>query len=318
MAEPSRGMGRGLAALLTPSTTSGGAGDRELRQLPVELIGPNPRQPRKELRRGRRCSRWPARSGTAACSSPCWCARRAGGTYELIAGERRWRAAQLAGLDTIPALVRAHDDAESLELALIENMAREDLNPVEEARACALLVEELGLTREEIGRRVGRSRVAVSNLLRLLDLPDEALDLLAQGDLTEGHGRAILMAAGPRRAPPARPRRASPRAGTSAAPRPRPARPPSADPVRRVRARRTGVHPDQEAAASQLGEAFGRALGADVKVTPRGTGYRVAMTFDSLEEALELAGRLGAVEPRLTPLSSPAAGRLAQSVRALL
>jgi ParB family chromosome partitioning protein len=119
-----------------------------------------------------------------------------GGTYELIAGERRWRAAQLAGFDTIPALVRPHDDAASLELALIENMAREDLSPVEEARACALLVEELGLTREELGRRIGRSRVAVSNLLRLLDLPDEALDLLAAGELTEGHGRALLIAQG--------------------------------------------------------------------------------------------------------------------------
>ena len=117
-----------------------------------------------------------------------------GGTYQLIAGRRRWRAARLAGLDAIPALVRVHDDADSLELALIENMAREDLNPVEEARACALLVEELGLARQEIGRRVGRSRVAVSNLLRLLDLPDEALEMLARGDLTEGHGRAILMA----------------------------------------------------------------------------------------------------------------------------
>ena len=117
-----------------------------------------------------------------------------GGTYELIAGERRWRAAQLADFETVPALVRAHDDAESLELALIENMAREDLNPIEEARACALLVEELGLTREDVGRRVGRSRVAVSNLLRLLDLPDEVLELLAAGHLTEGHGRALLTA----------------------------------------------------------------------------------------------------------------------------
>ena len=176
-------------------------------------------------------------------------------------------------------------------------MAREDLNPIEEARACALLVEELGLTREEIGRRVGRSRVAVSNLLRLLDLPDEALELLARGELTEGHGRAILMAQRPRRAPPAGPRRATPRAGTSAAPRPRRAPPRGADPAGPVRARRTGAHPDQEAAASRLGEAFGRALGADVKVTARGTGYKVAMTFDSLDEALELAGRLGAVEP---------------------
>ena len=217
------------------------------------------------------------------------------GAYELIAGERRWRAATLAGLDTIPALVRVHDDAESLELALIENMAREDLNPIEEARACALLVEELGLTREEIGRRVGRSRVAVSNLLRLLDLPDEALDMLARGDLTEGHGRAILMAQGHderrRLAREAlaegwnvRRTEAEARAATGA------------DPAGPVQVRRT-VHPDQEAAASRLGEAFGRALGADVKVTARGTGYKVAMTFDSLDEALELAGRLGAVEP---------------------
>ena len=86
---------------------------------------------------------------------------RPGGRYELIAGERRWRAAQLAELPTVPALVRAADDGEALELALIENMAREDLNPIEEARACAALVEELGLTREDVGRRVGRGRVAV-------------------------------------------------------------------------------------------------------------------------------------------------------------
>ncbi len=91
-------------------------------------------------------------------------------------------------------MVRRHDDAASLEVALIENMAREDLNPVEEARACAALVEELGLTREDVGLRVGRSRVAVSNLIRLLDLPDEALELIERGDLTEGHGRALLLA----------------------------------------------------------------------------------------------------------------------------
>ena len=115
-----------------------------------------------------------------------------GGRYELVAGERRWRAAKLAELESIPAIVRQHDDAASLEVALIENMAREDLNPVEEARACAALVEELGLTREEVGLRVGRSRVAVSNLIRLLELPDEALALLERGELSEGHGRALL------------------------------------------------------------------------------------------------------------------------------
>ena len=193
MAEPSRGMGRGLAALLTPSTTTGGAGDRDLRQLPVELITPNPRQPRRDFDEEALLA-LAGSLGDRGVLQPVLVRPSTGGSYELIAGERRWRAAQLAGLPTIPALVRVHDDAESLELALIENMAREDLNPVEEARACALLVEELGLTREEIGRRVGRSRVAVSNLLRLLDLPDEALEMLARGDLTEGHGRAILMA----------------------------------------------------------------------------------------------------------------------------
>ena len=294
MAEPSRGMGRGLAALLTPSTTTGGAGDRDLRQLPIELIRPNPRQPRKEIDEESLLA-LAGSLGERGLLQPVLVRPSVDGAYELIAGERRWRAATLAGLDTIPALVRVHDDAESLELALIENMAREDLNPIEEARACALLVEELGLTREEIGRRVGRSRVAVSNLLRLLDLPDEALDMLARGDLTEGHGRAILMAQGHderrRLAREAlaegwnvRRTEAEARAATGA------------DPAGPVQVRRT-VHPDQEAAASRLGEAFGRALGADVKVTARGTGYKVAMTFDSLDEALELAGRLGAVEP---------------------
>jgi ParB family transcriptional regulator, chromosome partitioning protein len=295
VAEPSRGMGRGLAALLTPSTTSGGAGDRDLRQLPVQLIGPNPRQPRKEFDEESLLA-LAGSLGDRGVLQPVLVRPAAGGAYELIAGERRWRAAQLAGLETIPALVRDHDDAESLELALIENMAREDLNPIEEARACALLVEELGLTREEIGRRVGRSRVAVSNLLRLLDLPDEALDLLARGELTEGHGRAILMAQGhdERR----RLARAAVAEGWNVRRTEAEARAASsADPTGAIKARRTDVHPDQEAAASRLGEAFGRALGADVKVTARGTGYKVAMTFDSLEEALELAGRLGAVEP---------------------
>jgi ParB family chromosome partitioning protein len=114
------------------------------------------------------------------------------GSYELIAGERRWRAAQLAGLQTIPGLVCPYDDALALETALIENMAREDLNPVEEARACAMLVKELGLTIEQVGRRVGRSRVAVSNLIRLLGLSEEILELMERGELSEGHGRALL------------------------------------------------------------------------------------------------------------------------------
>src|SRR3954453_7548327 len=288
-------MGRGLAALLTPST-SGGPSDRDLRQLPVDLITPNPRQPRREFDEAALL----ALAGSLedrGLLQPVLVRPATGGTYELIAGERRWRAARLAGLETIPALVRAHEDADSLELALIENMAREDLNPVEEARACALLVEELGLTREEIGRRVGRSRVAVSNLLRLLDLPDEALEMLAAGDLTEGHGRAILMAGNhdDRR----RLARAALAEGWNVRRTEAEARALSegARDDGPVRAARSTLHPDQEAAASRLGEAFARALGADVKVTPRGTGYKVALTFDSLDEALELASRIGTAEP---------------------
>ncbi len=187
-----RGMGRGLAAILTP-TEPGDARTSELRELPVELVRPNPHQPRKQFDESALVALADSLQERGLLQ-PVLVRPIPGGTYELIAGERRWRAAQLAGLESVPALVRPQDDAQSLELALIENMAREDLTPVEEARACALLVDELGLTREEIGRRVGRSRVAVSNLMRLLDLPEEVLDLLSAGHLTEGHGRALLMA----------------------------------------------------------------------------------------------------------------------------
>src|SRR5687768_17595311 len=175
-------MGRGLAAILSSSAPEGTA-DVEYRTVPVDLIAPNPNQPRKHFEED-------ALVGLSASVrergllQPVLVRPVPGGTYELIAGERRWRAAQLAGLEAIPAIVRPHEDAASLELALIENMAREDLNPVEEARAVAALVEELGLSKEEAGRRLGRSRVAIPNLLRLLDLPDEALELIESGQLT--------------------------------------------------------------------------------------------------------------------------------------
>src|ERR1700742_3533073 len=190
VAERQKGMGRGLAAILSAVPRDE---PEELRELPVELISPNPNQPRQSFDEDTLLAL--AESIRArGVLQPVLVRPLAGGRYELIAGERRWRAAQLAGLEEIPAVVQSYEDRESLEIALIENMAREDLNPLEEARACALLVDELGLTREDVGRRVGRSRVAVSNLMRLLDLPDEVLELLSAGTLTEGHGRALLMA----------------------------------------------------------------------------------------------------------------------------
>jgi ParB family chromosome partitioning protein len=282
-----RGMGRGLAAILSVSEAGEHDGP-ELRELHVELVAPNPDQPRK---------RFDDEALQALADSvkergvlqPVLVRPRAGGTYEIVAGERRWRAAKLAGLETLPALVQQRDDAQSLEAALVENMAREDLNPIEAARAVAGLVEELGLTREDVGRRVGRSRVAVSNLLRLLDLPDEALALVEDGSLTEGHGRALLLADD--HADRRRLARAAADGGWSVRVVEQRAREANA-PTRAAKRGRAAVHPDQEAAAARIAEALGAALGTDVRVRPRGTGYKVELAFDDVDEALALARRL--------------------------
>jgi ParB family transcriptional regulator, chromosome partitioning protein len=287
VAEARRGMGRGLAAILAVSDE--GVDERpELRELSVELIAPNPSQPRR---------RFDDETLDALADSvrergllqPILVRPRTGGRYELVAGERRWRAAQRAGLDTVPALVQARDDAQTLEAALVENMAREDLNPVEEARAVAALVEELGLTREDAGRRIGRSRVAVSNLLRLLDLPDEVLEHLEEGRLTEGHGRALLLTDdhAARRALAAD----AAREGWSV--RVLEARAREAGRVAHRRAgQRTAVHPDQAAAAGEIADALAGALGREVTVRPRGTGYKVELAFADVDEAMALVDRV--------------------------
>ena len=114
------------------------------------------------------------------------------GTYEIIAGERRWRASKMAGLTEIPAIVFDGDELKAAQVALIENIQREDLNPVEEAFGYGALIERFGLTQEQVAKQVGKSRSAVANMLRLLDLPDEALQMLKDGDLTAGHARALL------------------------------------------------------------------------------------------------------------------------------
>jgi ParB family chromosome partitioning protein len=288
VAERTRGMGRGLAAILS---TSQSEAEVELRDLPLEMIVANPSQPRRTF----------DEEGLVALArsirergvlQPVLVRPLPGGTYELIAGERRWRAAQIAGLTSVPAMVRPDDDAASLELALIENMAREDLNPLEEARACAALVEDLGLTRDEVGRRVGRSRVAVSNLLRLLELPDLALMLLEDGSLSEGHGRALLMA--PDHDARRRLAREAATKGWSVRQTEERARALAGREDEAVTTRGARVpHPDQVEAAERLGEAFGRVLGAEVRVTPSASGYRVQFAFDSLEQGLEAAERLG-------------------------
>jgi ParB family chromosome partitioning protein len=282
-------MGRGLAAILSVAPRDD---LEELRELPIDLIGANPDQPRSTFDEHGLLAL--AESLTVrGVLQPVLVRPLLGGRYELIAGERRWRAARLAGLETIPAIVRQHDTATALELALIENMAREDLNPVDEARACAALVEDLGLSREDVGLRVGRSRVAVSNLIRLLDLPDEVLVLISRGELTEGHGRALLLtddhAERRRLARAAVDERWSVRELESRA---RSAG--SAQQTRRKSTRRAReVHPDQEAAIQQIADALGEALGFEVTVSvAAGRGYRAQLDFASLEDALALAHRV--------------------------
>ncbi len=295
MASPRRGMGRGLEAILSVSSSPGT--HEELREVPVASISPNPRQPRRRFEE-EALNALAGSLGERGVLQPVLVRPKPEGTYELIAGERRWRAAQIAGMKTIPALVRPHDDAAALELALIENMAREDLNPVEEARACAALVEELGLTREQVGRRVGRGRVAVSNLVRLLDLPDEVLELLEEGTISEGHGRALLLAKD--HAARRRLARAAAADGWSVRTAEERARGSNEEgredsgKESRARARRArGVHPDQAAAAVEIEAALGEALGAEVKARPQADGgYRVELSFDSREEALALAERV--------------------------
>jgi ParB family transcriptional regulator, chromosome partitioning protein len=184
---PRRGLGRGLEVLI------GGAenGGTQLAQLPVDAIHANPRQPRR---------RFEPEATTGLASSikqegllqPVVVRPRQAGGYELIAGERRWRAAREAGIEVLPALVREADDRDTLLLALVENVAREQLSPVEEARAYAALVDEFELSLGDVAERVGRSKSSVSNRLRLLELPEEVLWMVARGELTEGHARAVL------------------------------------------------------------------------------------------------------------------------------
>jgi ParB family chromosome partitioning protein len=180
-----RGLGRGLEVLV------GGGGQSELLHLPVDAIHANPRQPRKRFEPD-------ATTGLAASIrhegvlQPVVVRPRPEGGYELIAGERRWRAAREAGVLEIPAVVRQGDDRDALLLGLVENVARENLSPVEEARAYAVLIDEFELSLGDVAERVGRSKSSVSNRLRLLELPEPVLWMLVRGELTEGHARAVL------------------------------------------------------------------------------------------------------------------------------
>ena len=184
------GLGRGLGALIPPRS---GSDDEEatFQELPLGAITPNQRQPRTQFDE----EALAALTGSVrelGVLQPVLVRATGGGTYELIAGERRWRAAKRAGLSMIPAIVRTVDDTLSLEQALVENVQREDLNPLDEAAAYQQLLEDFHLTHDELASRVGKSRAAISNTLRLFQLPPTVQRMVAEGRLTAGHARALL------------------------------------------------------------------------------------------------------------------------------
>jgi len=278
-------MGRGLAAILPRS----GSVEEGLREIPLELIQPNGRQPRRTFDQTR-MAELAESIRTRGVLQPIVVRPLAGGSFELVAGERRLRAAQMVELKTIPALVRDTDDWERLDLALAENMARVDLNPVEEARACAMLVQDLRLTKQELGRRVGRSRVAISNLVRLLELPEDALELIETGTLSEGHGRAILLckdhATRRRLALDARD------GGWSVRDTERRAREAEGQPEPKPKRFNREIHPDLAEALAAAEDTLAAAFGRPLRVRARGDGCRLEVEFDSPGEAVELAERI--------------------------
>ena len=282
MADDKRGMGRGLSAILP----RGQREEQGLRDVPLDLIRPNPRQPRRSFEE-KGLERLAESIRSRGVLQPIVARPLPSGHFELVAGERRLRAAKSAELDTIPAIVRDADDEERLALALAENMAREDLNPVDEARACATLVDDLGLTKEEVSRRVGRSRAAISNLIRLLELPEEALELIEAGRLSEGHGRALLMCKdhATRRSLALEARDA----GWSVRETERRAR--GGETQKRPRRPRVVLHPDLEQALAAAEDALTAALGREVRVRARGEGCRAEIDFETAAEAVAYAER---------------------------
>lgn len=187
MAKPGRGLGSLLGGPTTPRTPPG---DSPLRVVPVDQITPNPRQPRRQFDEDGLAAL--ARNMKANGLLQPVLVRQHSAGFELIAGERRWRAAKIAGLAAIPAIEQIADDDRSLELALVENVLRDDLNPIDLAHALRQLCDSAGLTHDSVAQRLGRSRAAISNAIRLLDLPATIQDMIRQNQLTAGHGRALL------------------------------------------------------------------------------------------------------------------------------
>jgi ParB family chromosome partitioning protein len=281
-------MGRGLAAILPGSSrVEPESGAPALRNIPVELIRPNPDQPRKEFN-GESLLALAESIEAKGVLQPLVVRALPGGTYELIAGERRLRASKIAKLEEVPAIVRDAEGSERLELALLENVAREDLNPVDEARACATLVDDLGVSKAELASRIGKSRPAVANAIRLLDLPDDVLELIEKGELTGAHGRALLMT----RDNDTRRRlsREAVAAGWSVKDTEKRAKAAQAE-IDGTAAKKTTAGPpaDLVDAMAAAADALTAATGHDVKVKATSSGVRAEIAFETPAEAVALA-----------------------------
>ena len=278
-----RGMGRGLGAIL-PESTSG----PDMRELPIELVKPNPGQPRSRFDEAalQALSESIKASGVV---QPLIVRSLSDGSYEIIAGERRWRAAHLAGVEKVPVVIRDSDEADRLEVALIENMVREDLNPVEEAKACAALVEDLGLSKEELGRRIGRSRPTISNLIRLLELPDDVLVMLEEGRLSEGHGKAILSVEDH----DARRKFGKQAAAEGWSVRQTEEKAKAANGgSKKSRPKASGLSAEEIEAIDEVTAKLETKLDKPVRIKPRGQGLTLEIQLESLDQALDLAKKL--------------------------
>ena len=187
------GLGKGLGALLGDAALQDQQAGQGSLSLPISQVQPAMNQPRKRFDEEALADLSDS-IRTHGIIQPLTVRRLSSGYYQIIAGERRWRAAKLAGLKEVPAVVIEADDRKAAELAMIENLQREDLNPIEEANGYKVLIQEFGLTQEEVAARLGKARPTVSNALRLLDLPDAVCQLLEEGRLSAGHARALLSA----------------------------------------------------------------------------------------------------------------------------
>lgn len=270
-----------------------------LRTVSLDAIAPNPHQPRTHFDEDKLQALAQSIAERGVLQPPV--VREVGEAYELVAGERRCRAARIAGLTTIEVLVSDHDDGASLQDALVENVARDDLSPVEAARAYATIIEDLGITREELGRRVGQSRVSISNHVRLLDLPELALSFLDNGQLTFAHGRALLLCDD--HATRLSLARRAVNEGWSTRQLEEAARAAGAP-----RARRQPVSADQDAFAQRLSDAISTATGLELRARVT-AGGAVTITVSDQAAARLLAAKLGAPRDALDEPASAASAR---------